>query len=92
MLSFQWCLAWYSPGGDIALVLQNHVVVFCFVGLFCFLITACSKCAFLSNFATVISYRCLIFKLLCSFLLCILIFKDYFFVLSKNTFELSIKK
>lgn len=84
MLSFQWCLAWCSPGGDIALVLQNRVVFFCFVCLFCFLITACSKCAFLSNFATVISYRCLILKLLCSFLLCILIFKDYFFVLSKK--------
>nr|XP_003221618.1 PREDICTED: cysteine-rich hydrophobic domain-containing protein 2 [Anolis carolinensis] len=25
---FQWCLAWCSPGGDIALVLQNLVVFF----------------------------------------------------------------
>lgn len=25
MLSFQWCLAWCSPGSDIALVLQNLV-------------------------------------------------------------------
>lgn len=40
----------------------------------------------------VISYRCLILKLLCSFLLYILIFKDYFlYSQKKNTFELSIK-